>query len=88
MGKKRRHVFVVEAEFANQTLKERNSPLIDPFIVARYKAVSQDALRLKLIRQPVDVDSWFQPRYLDEALRTLKLEHYWTRYDAVGKPLS
>ena len=77
-----------QAEFANQTLKERNSPLIDPFIVARYKSVAQDALQLKLIRQPVEVDSWFEPRYLDEALRTLKLEHYWTRYDAVGKPLS
>jgi sulfonate transport system substrate-binding protein len=75
-----------QAEFANQKLKDRNSPLIDPFIVARYKSVSQDALRLKLIRQPVEVDSWFEPRYLDEALRTLKLQNYWTRYDAAGKP--
>ena len=77
-----------QAEFASRTLKERNSPLIDPFIVARYKAVSQDALKLKLIRQPVDVDSWFEPSYLDNALRTLKLDHYWTRYDAAGKPLT
>jgi sulfonate transport system substrate-binding protein len=76
-----------QAEFADQRLKDRNSPLIDPFIVARYKAVAQDALNLKLIRQPVDVDSWFEPRYLDNALRTQKLEHYWTRYDAAGKPL-
>jgi sulfonate transport system substrate-binding protein len=77
-----------QAEFANRTLKERNSPLIDPFIVARYKAVAQDALKLKLIRQPVDVDNWFEPSYLDNALRTLKLENYWTRYDPTGKPLS
>ncbi|SDC61679.1 ABC transporter substrate-binding protein [Paraburkholderia lycopersici] len=76
-----------QAEFAEQPLKYRNSPLLDPFIVARYKAVAQDALRLKLIRQPVDVDSWFEPRYLDTALRAQKLEHYWTRYDAAGKPL-
>jgi sulfonate transport system substrate-binding protein len=77
-----------QAEFAQQPLKDRNTPLIDPFIVARYKAVAQDALKLKLIRQPVDVDTWFEPRYLDNALRTQKLDHYWTRYDAAGKPLS
>ena len=76
-----------QAEFGEQPLKYRNSPLIDPFIVARYKAVAQDALRLKLIRQPVEVDSWFEPRYLDNALRAQKLEHYWTPYDAAGKPL-
>ena len=77
-----------QAEFAQQPLKDRNTPLIDPFIVARYKAVAQDALKLKLIRQPVDVDTWFEPRYLDNALRAQKLDRYWTRYDAAGKPLS
>lgn len=77
-----------QAEFAGQSLKDRNSPLIDPFIVARYKAVAQDALRLKLIRQPVNVDSWFEPRYLDTALHAQKLDTYWTRYDAAGKPIS
>ncbi|MGT2476961.1 ABC transporter substrate-binding protein [Paraburkholderia terrae] len=76
-----------QAEFANQPLKSRNSPLVDPFIVARYKAVASDALKLKLIRQPVEVDGWFETRYLDNALRTQSLEHYWTRYDAQGKPL-
>jgi sulfonate transport system substrate-binding protein len=75
------------AEFPPGTLKSRNSPLVDPFIVARYKAVAQDALKLKLIRQPVQVDGWFATRYLDTALRTLKLEHEWTQYDAAGKPL-
>jgi sulfonate transport system substrate-binding protein len=76
-----------QAEYPPQSLKQRSSPLIDPFIVARYKAVAADALRLKLIRQSVDVDSWFEPRYLDNALRDQGLEHYWTRYDANGKPL-
>ena len=46
-----------------------------------------DALKLKLTRQPVEVDGWFETRYLDNALRTQSLEHYWTRYDAQGKPL-
>ncbi|WOD16556.1 ABC transporter substrate-binding protein [Paraburkholderia kirstenboschensis] len=76
-----------QAEYANQRLKDRNSPLVDPFIVARYKAVAADALKLKLIRQPVEVDNWFETKYLDNALREQKLDHYWTRYDAAGKPI-
>ncbi|MEX3925118.1 ABC transporter substrate-binding protein [Paraburkholderia sp. BR10936] len=75
-----------QAEFAGQSLEDRNSPLLDPFFVARYKTVAQDALKLRLIRQPVDVDGWIEPKYLDTALHTLHLEHYWTPYDAAGKP--
>jgi len=77
-----------QKEYPAGTLKSRMSPLIDPFIVARYKAVAQDALRLKLIRRPIDVDGWFDTRYLDNALHALKLDHYWTRYDASGKPIA
>ncbi len=75
------------AEFKDDALKVRNSPLIDPFLVARYKAVAAQALQLKLIRTPVDVDTWFEPRYLEQALQSQNLTHYWTRYDAAGKAL-
>jgi sulfonate transport system substrate-binding protein len=57
-------------------------------LIGRYKAVAQKALALKLIRQPVEVDSWFEPVYVDRAVQTLRLQTYWTRYDAAGKPLS
>ena len=67
------------AEFDKQDLAARNSPLIDDFIIARYKAVVADALKLKLIRREVSVDGWFDDRYLKQALRTQGLEHYWTR---------
>ncbi|AMH43502.1 MULTISPECIES: ABC transporter substrate-binding protein [Burkholderiaceae] len=76
-----------ESEYANQSLKDRSSPLLDPFIVARYQSVADDALRLNLIRQPVTVNGWFEPKYLDQALKTLKLENYWPRFDASGKPI-
>jgi sulfonate transport system substrate-binding protein len=42
-------------------------------------------LRLNLIRQPVSVNGWFEPKYLDQALKSLKLEAYWPRFDASGK---
>lgn len=77
-----------QSEYANQQLKDRSSPLIDPFLVARYQAVADDALRLNLIRQPVSVNGWFEPKYLDEALKTLKLQTYWPRFDASGKPIA
>jgi sulfonate transport system substrate-binding protein len=77
-----------QAEYKQGQLKERSSPLIDPFLRARYQAVANDALRLNLIRQPVSVDGWFEPKYLDQALKTLKLESYWPRFDASGKPLT
>lgn len=75
-----------EAEFDKQSLAERNSPLLDDFIVARYKAVSEDAAKLKLIRKPVSFDNWFEPRYLKAALKQQGLEKRWTEYDAKGQP--
>lgn len=74
------------AEFDQQPLAARNSPLVDDFIVARYKAVVADALKLKLIRREVSVDDWFDTRYLKAALKKQGLENYWTAFDAKGQP--
>ena len=76
-----------QAEFENQSLAERNTPLLDPFLRARYKAVVDDALKLKLIRRSVTVDDWFEPKYLQASLKKQGLEGYWTPYDAKGKPV-
>lgn len=73
------------AEFDQQSLAARNSPLVDDFIVARYKAVVADALKLKLIRREVTVDDWFDTRYLKAALKKQGLENYWTPADAKGR---
>jgi sulfonate transport system substrate-binding protein len=77
-----------KAEFENQSLAERNSPLLDAFLNARYKAVVDDALKLKLIRRSVTVDDWFEPKYLQAALKKQGLENHWTAYDAKGKPVA
>jgi sulfonate transport system substrate-binding protein len=74
------------AEFDQQQLAVRNSPLADDFIIGRYKAVVADALKLKLIRREVSVDDWFDTRYLKNALKKQGLENYWTAYDAKGQP--
>jgi sulfonate transport system substrate-binding protein len=74
------------AEFDKQLLAQRNSPLVDDFIIGRYKAVVADALKLKLIRREVAVDGWFDTRYLQNALKKQGLENYWTAFDAKGNP--
>lgn len=74
-----------EAEFDQQSLAVRNSPLLDDFIIGRYKAVASDALKLKLIRNPVSLDGWFEPRYLQTALKQQGLEKRWQAFDASGK---
>ena len=75
-----------EAEFDKQALAPRNSPLADEFIQARYKAVVDDAVKLKLIRRPVPVDGWFETKYLQAALKKQGLATRWTEYDAKGRP--
>lgn len=72
-------------EFRNQQLKERESPLLDPFFTAHYQTVADEALELHLIRAPLNVNGWFEPKYLNHALETLKLQNEWPRYDASGK---
>jgi sulfonate transport system substrate-binding protein len=73
-----------KAEFQDQDLRARNSPLADPFIIGRYKAVVADALKQRLIRREVSVDDWFDTRFLDQALKDQGLTQYWTPYAADG----
>nr|WP_073102689.1 ABC transporter substrate-binding protein [Pollutimonas bauzanensis] len=74
------------AEFENQELATRNSPLVDEFIIGRYKAVVRDALALKLIRREVSIEDWFDTSFLQQALKKQDLENRWTYFDANGKP--
>lgn len=75
-----------QAEFDNQSLHERNSPLLDPFFRSRYQAVADQARTQRLIRKPVDVSGWFDTRYLERALKDKGLENYWTPAGANGQP--
>lgn len=74
-------------DFLGEPLRTRLSPLLDPFLVARYKDAYQEALNLKLVRGKADIDSWFDRRFLGKALREEKLDGYWPEYQADGKVL-
>jgi sulfonate transport system substrate-binding protein len=72
-------------DFIGQPLRVRLSPLLDPFLVARYKDAANEAFSLKLTRSKPEIDSWFDRRFLIAALKELKLEGYWPEYDAGGE---
>ncbi len=76
------------ADFAGQELAYRNSPLIDDFLMEQYWVRAQQARNFGLVRRNVDVDGWFDTRFLDVALKQLGLEQAWPRYDKTGKKLS
>jgi sulfonate transport system substrate-binding protein len=65
-------------------LRVRSSPLLDEYLVARYKAAVADARSFGLVRKEVDVDSWLDRRFLGRALADLQLEGYWPEFDASG----
>jgi sulfonate transport system substrate-binding protein len=68
----------------NDKLKERVSPLLDEYYVASIQKAIDETKRFKLIRHEVDINGWIEPKYLNAALKELKLEHYWDEYDRDG----
>jgi sulfonate transport system substrate-binding protein len=68
------------------SLKAPSSPLLDDYYRAQLQRAIDDSKRFKLIRKDVSVDGWIEPKYLEQALKELKLENYWLEYDAAGKP--
>lgn len=77
---------VYRADFAKQSLAYRNSPLLDHFLIEQYRVQAEQAKGFGLVRRDVDITGWFDPRYLDAALKELGLENFWTRYSSDGKP--
>jgi sulfonate transport system substrate-binding protein len=78
---------VFRYDFADQPLRYRNSPIIDPFLIEQYRVQAKQAKEFGLVRRDIEVNGWFETRYLEQALKDLGLENYWTRYGTDGKPL-
>ena len=75
-------------EYAGIPLSARLSPIFDPFMVEVDRRAVADAYRYKLIRKPFDVDAWIDRSYADAAIRELKLEDFWPRFDAAGNRIA
>lgn len=79
---------VWRAEYDGTSLTLRLSPLLDPFIIARYQQAMDEAARFGLIRRKFDVASWIDRSFLDAVLAEQKLNNFWPQYDAAGKPIA
>jgi len=75
-----------DGDFSGQTLKYRNSPLIDEYLFEQYRTQARQAKEYGLIRRDVSIDGWFDPQFLQTAVKQLSLDNFWPRYDAAGKP--
>ncbi|GBD46844.1 ABC transporter substrate-binding protein [Methylopila sp. Yamaguchi] len=75
---------ILAQDLEGDDLAVRSSPVIDDFIRAQYAAQARAARENGLVRRDVDTDGWFETRYLDAALKELKLESFWPRFRADG----
>ncbi|WP_437883832.1 ABC transporter substrate-binding protein [Pseudomonas sp. LRF_L74] len=81
-----RSLETLQRDYGDRPLAERVSPLIDPFFVAQYADTQRLVNQLGLLRGGTfDIQQWFDPQYLNNALKAQGLEHYWTPLDANGK---
>lgn len=71
-------------EHAGDDLRERYNPLLDEYYVWALEQAVKESLELGLIRKPLDIKPLIERKYLDNALKELKLEHYWDQYDTAG----
>lgn len=69
-------------------LRTRINPLLDDYYLAAITKSIEETRKYKLTRRPVSLDGWIERKYLNTALRELKLENYWPTQDATGKFLA
>lgn len=79
---------VFAEDFSDERLANRLTPVIDPYVIGRYKELVVRVREYGLVRKDVDVDSWFEPKYLDNALKAQGLDKYWPRFDAAGNKIA
>lgn len=73
-------------DWSNESMKYKTSPLIDPYIFARYTFQINEAKRLGLTRNTFDLREWIEPSFLNAVLAELNLQTYWAPRNENGQP--
>jgi sulfonate transport system substrate-binding protein len=68
-----------------QSLKALSSPLLDAYFTSQYKIQIEQAKQFGLIKNTFSLESWLEPKFLNQALAELSLQSYWQPADASGK---
>jgi len=66
-------------------LRRRINPLLDEYYQSSIQSSIEEIRKYKLIRRDVPFEGWLEPKYLNLALKELKLEDYWPQQGADGK---
>lgn len=74
-------------DWQGDQLKDRGSPLLDEFFISHYQEAANASLKYRLIRKPLDVTGWIEPKYVQKGLETLQLQNVWQPRDAQGQLL-
>jgi sulfonate transport system substrate-binding protein len=74
-------------DWTGESLKYKLSPLLDPYIYARYNLQIAEAKRLGLVRNTFDFADFADPSFLNAVLKELNLQDFWQpREPATGLP--
>jgi len=71
-----------------QSLRYALSPLVDPYLIDRYKHSIADAKRYGLIRNDFQFEPWVDTSFLEAVLKEEKLESFWPRQQPVSEQAS
>ena len=58
-------------------LKQHSDPVIDAASITLLKQKLKAGQDLKLIRGNIDVDTWVEPKYVNNAVKSLNLQNVW-----------
>jgi len=78
---------VFRREYSDDSVawKSRWSPLFDDLVTDHYANAAQYSRKANLIRNDLNTSQLFEPRFLNAALKALKLEDYWQSRKTAGK---
>ena len=78
---------VYRREYSDDSVswKSRWSPLFDDLVSDHYANAAQYSRKANLIRKDLNASQLFEPRFLNAALKALKLEDYWQPRKTAGK---
>lgn len=66
-------------------LKRHSAPIFDAYNISLVKQKLKAGQELRLIRGNIDVDRWIEPKYVNQALKTLNLQNFWKPLNANGQ---
>jgi sulfonate transport system substrate-binding protein len=75
---------VIAKSNAGSSLGQKYNPRLDDFFTSRYRSGIAFDREQKLIRRDVDLDAWVDRTYVDNAVKSLKLETLWPDRSATG----